>query len=85
VVLDEPFNGLDPEISAEVKAAISRLTMGRTTILISHELASARTADRIIVLDRGRIVEDGTHADLLANRQRYARLHGAAHEEAIGL
>jgi ATP-binding cassette subfamily B protein len=74
LVLDEPTASLDVRAEAEMYDQFVELTRGRTTILISHRLASLRRTDRIAVLEHGRIVELGSHDDLLAARGRYAEL-----------
>jgi ATP-binding cassette subfamily B protein/subfamily B ATP-binding cassette protein MsbA len=75
VILDEPTSALDTVTEASVLAALDALTTGRTTIVIAHRLASARTADQIIVLDQGRITQTGTHQELLATPGIYADMH----------
>ena len=75
VILDEPTSALDTVTEASVLAALDALTTGRTTIVIAHRLASARTADQIIVLDQGRITQTGTHQELLAAPGIYADMH----------
>ncbi|MBT2242754.1 ATP-binding cassette domain-containing protein [Sphingobium sp. BHU LFT2] len=74
LLLDEATSALDAESEQLVKDALDRLMQGRTTIVIAHRLATVRAADRIIVLDRGRIVEQGDHATLVALGGLYARL-----------
>jgi len=73
LILDEPTGSLDVFSEKAVMEAIQRVTAGRTTLIIAHRLATVRFADRIIVLDRGRAVEDGTHADLLLKNGAYAK------------
>ena len=77
LLLDEATSALDAESEAQVQAALSRLMEGRTTLLIAHRLSTVRNADRIYVLDQGRIVEAGAHDDLVAAGALYARLAGA--------
>ncbi|MER6527060.1 ABC transporter ATP-binding protein [Streptomyces sp. NPDC001508] len=74
LVLDEPTAGLDAVAARQVVRPLRRLMAGRTTIVITHDLTLAPDADRILVVDRGRLVEAGTHTELLAHGGAYARL-----------
>ncbi|MEW6016596.1 MAG: ABC transporter ATP-binding protein [Pseudomonadota bacterium] len=74
LLLDEATSALDTESEAQVQAALSRLMAGRTTILIAHRLSTVRGADRIYVIDRGEVVEQGDHGALIRAGGLYARL-----------
>jgi ATP-binding cassette subfamily B protein len=75
LILDEPTSALDADNERAILDALIRLMKGRTTVIIAHRLSTVRHADRIVVLEGGVVVEQGTHAELLARRQVYARLH----------
>jgi ATP-binding cassette, subfamily B, bacterial len=74
LLLDEATSALDAESETMVQAALERLMRGRTTLVIAHRLATVLSCDRILVMDQGRIVEEGTHASLVAASGLYARL-----------
>lgn len=75
LVLDEATSAVDPATEVRISRALTELTTGRTVVTIAHRLSTAETADRVIVFDDARIVEDGTHAELIAAGGVYARLH----------
>ncbi len=76
LILDEPTAALDAESEHAVFQRFKALAAGRTTILISHRFPTVRMADRILVLEAGRVIEDGSHAELVAAGRRYARMFG---------
>ena len=75
LILDEATSALDTESERHIQAALAQLVRNRTTFVIAHRLSTVEQADRIVVLDAGRLVESGTHVELLAREGRYAQLY----------
>jgi ATP-binding cassette, subfamily B, bacterial len=75
LILDEATSSLDNQTEADVQSAMADLIQGRTTILIAHRLSTVRQADRILVFDQGRVIEQGTHSELVALGGHYAKLN----------
>ena len=82
LLLDEATSALDAENEQLVQRALDVAMTGRTTLVIAHRLATVLKADRIVVMDQGRVVEEGTHADLVARGGLYARLASLQFGEA---
>lgn len=84
LILDEATSALDSESEALVQEALERLMKNRTVFIIAHRLATVRRADRILVIEQGQVVEAGSHADLLAKGDRYARFYAQQFQEGKG-
>jgi ABC-2 type transport system ATP-binding protein len=77
LILDEATSSVDTRTEVAIQAALRRILSGRTALIIAHRLSTIRDADRIVVVDAGRVVEDGTYADLIAGDGPFAALHRA--------
>ena len=75
LILDEATSALDNESERQVQASLETLMKGRTTLVIAHRLSTVQNADKIVVMDRGRVVEQGSHVELLALGGAYAGLY----------
>jgi subfamily B ATP-binding cassette protein MsbA len=84
LILDEATSNLDNESERLIEDALEKLLVGRTTLIIAHRLSTVQRADRLVVIDHGRIVEEGTHGDLLAVGGLYSRLYYRQFREADG-
>ena len=83
VILDEATSALDSVTEAKIQASFDRLCQGRTSIIIAHRLSTIRNADRIAVIDREHILEQGSHQELMAKNGAYAALVRAQEEAAL--
>jgi ABC-type multidrug transport system fused ATPase/permease subunit len=79
LLLDEATSALDAEAESQIQKALDQLARGRTTLVVAHRLSTVQKADKILVMDKGRIVETGTHADLIRQDGLYARLCALQH------
>ena len=77
LIMDEPSSALDNESEILIQQALKRLTQGRTTFIIAHRLSTIRNADRIVVIDGGRVAEQGTHDELLTRKGIYWYLYNS--------
>ena len=84
LLLDEPTSALDAESEAQIRLGLDRLARGRTTLVIAHRLATVLDSDLILVMDRGRIVERGSHAELMALEGLYSELYALQFAGAAG-
>ena len=75
LILDEATSALDSESEQHIQAALQKLIKGRTTFIIAHRLSTIENADLIVVMEQGRLIETGTHADLMTLGGHYCRLH----------
>jgi ATP-binding cassette subfamily B protein len=85
LILDEATSSVDTRTEVLIQQAMTRLRHGRTSFVIAHRLSTIRNADTIVVMDRGRIVEQGSHAELLARRGFYYDLYQSQFAETVGL
>jgi ATP-binding cassette subfamily B protein/subfamily B ATP-binding cassette protein MsbA len=83
LILDEPTSALDAQTEMMLLEALERLMVGRTTFIIAHRLSTIRQADRIVVLEAGKVVEMGTHQELLSTGNFYPRLHSLQFPEFL--
>ena len=83
LILDEATSALDTESERLVQDALQRLMVGRTTLIIAHRLSTIEHADRIVVMAGGHVEESGTHAELVARRGLYARLHQTGFDDHL--
>jgi putative ABC transport system ATP-binding protein len=77
LVLDEATSAVDPALEMRINAALDRLTRGRTSVTIAHRMSTAERADLVLVVDRGRVVQQGRHGDLVREGGVYGRLHAS--------
>jgi ATP-binding cassette, subfamily B, bacterial len=86
LILDDATSAVDPTKEHEIRASLSRVMEGRTTIVIAHRPATIALADRVVLIDGGRVAADGTHDELLATSERYRQVLAMWHEprEAAG-
>ena len=77
LVLDEATSAVDPALEMRIARALERLTKGRTSVTIAHRMSTAENADEVVVVDKGRVVQRGPHAALVAEGGVYGRLHAS--------
>lgn len=82
LILDEATSALDTESERYIQAALNRLIQGRTTLVVAHRLSTIENADLILVMEKGQIIEQGSHSELIALEGAYAKLHGMQFQEA---
>jgi ATP-binding cassette subfamily B protein len=85
LILDEATSNVDTRTEVLIQQAMARLRRGRTSFVIAHRLSTIRSADTIVVMDQGRIVEQGSHAELLERRAFYYDLYNSQFEENVGM